>query len=84
MGAPASSSSLIPDLLYAFIQMEFAAVTVGIIIGAVAERGRMLPAMAFAFLWSTFVYCPLAYWAWNVNGWALKWVRILFSKDHYN
>lgn len=76
MDSPAASSPLVPELLFAFIQMQFAAVTVAIIIGAVAERGRVLPAMAFSFLWVTFVYCPLACWAWNVNGWALKWVRV--------
>ena len=78
MSIPSAGSSFLPDLLYAFIQMQFATVTICIIIGAVAERGRMLPAMVFSFMWVTFVYCPLAYWAWNVNGWALKWVRAPF------
>ncbi|KAJ3343916.1 hypothetical protein HDU93_005199 [Gonapodya sp. JEL0774] len=25
--------------------------------------------MVFVFIWVTFVYCPIAYWAWSANGW---------------
>ncbi|EGO28494.1 hypothetical protein SERLADRAFT_366203 [Serpula lacrymans var. lacrymans S7.9] len=70
---PSPGSPLIPDLLYAFYQMEFACVTVGILMGGLAERGRVFPAMIFTFIWMTLVYCPLACWAWNVNGWGFKW-----------
>ena len=41
--------------------------------GAVAERGRLIPAMVFTFCWATLVYCPVACWAWNANGWFYKW-----------
>lgn len=54
-------------------QMQFCAVTAAIVMGAVAERGRLLPAMVFTFIWATIVYCPLACWAWNVNGWGYKY-----------
>ncbi|KAG9314695.1 ammonium transporter [Chiua virens] len=70
---PSPGSPLIPDLLYSFYQMEFACVTVGILVGGIAERGRVLPTTIFVFLWMTLVYCPLACWAWNVNGWGFKW-----------
>lgn len=53
--------------------MQFCAVTAAIVMGAVAERGRLLPAMVFVFIWATIVYCPLACWAWNVNGWAYNY-----------
>lgn len=69
LGAPSPGSPLVPGLLYAFYQMQFCAVTAAIVMGAVAERGRLLPAMVFTFIWATIVYCPLACWAWNVNGW---------------
>ncbi|KAJ5724930.1 hypothetical protein N7493_006658 [Penicillium malachiteum] len=73
LAAPSPGSPLIPDLLYAFYQMQFCAVTAAIVMGAVAERGRLLPAMVFTFVWATIVYCPIACWAWNVNGWAYKY-----------
>ena len=70
---PSPGSPLIPELLYSFYQMEFACVTVAILVGALAERGRVMPALVFCFLWMTLVYCPLACWAWAPNGWAFKW-----------
>ncbi|KAG2050375.1 ammonium transporter [Suillus hirtellus] len=73
LGDPSPGSPLIPDLLYSFYQMEFACVTVGILMGGIAERGRVLPAMIITFLWMTLVYCPLACWPWNINGWAFKY-----------
>lgn len=79
LGDPSPGSPLIPDLLYSFYQMEFACVTVGIVVGGIAERGRVLPAMVFTFIWMTLVYCPLACWAWNVNGWGFKWGVLDFA-----
>ncbi|KAH0838634.1 ammonium transporter [Lanmaoa asiatica] len=73
LDSPSPGSPLIPALLYSFYQMEFACVTVGILVGGIAERGRVLPAMVFTFFWMTLVYCPLACWAWNINGWGFKW-----------
>ncbi|KAF2200783.1 ammonium transporter-like protein [Delitschia confertaspora ATCC 74209] len=75
LAAPSPGSPLIPELLYAFYQvrMQFCAVTAAIVVGAVAERGRLIPMMVFIFCWATIVYCPLAYWAWNINGWFYKW-----------
>ncbi|KAI0932668.1 hypothetical protein AcW1_000276 [Taiwanofungus camphoratus] len=70
---PSPGSPLIPELLYSFYQMEFACVTVGILMGALAERGRVFPAMVFSFIWMTVVYCPLACWAWSTNGWGYTW-----------
>ncbi|OWP07003.1 ammonium transporter [Marssonina coronariae] len=34
------------------------------------QRGRLIPALVFIFAWATLVYCPVACWVWNVNGWA--------------
>ncbi|KII86385.1 hypothetical protein PLICRDRAFT_288561 [Plicaturopsis crispa FD-325 SS-3] len=73
LGEPSPGSPLIPELLYSFYQMEFACVTVAILVGGLAERGRVLPAMIFAFIWMTIVYCPLACWAWSTNGWGFTW-----------
>ncbi|KAH7329044.1 ammonium permease MepC [Stachybotrys elegans] len=71
-GAPAVGSPLIPALLYSFYQMLFCAVTAALTVGAVAERGRVIPSMVFIFCWATLVYCPLAYWVWNPNGWCFQ------------
>ncbi|EEH18915.1 hypothetical protein PABG_01234 [Paracoccidioides brasiliensis Pb03] len=73
LGDPSPGSPLVPGLLFAFYQMQFCAVTAAIIVGAVAERGRLLPAMVFIFFWATLVYCPVACWVWNINGWAFKY-----------
>ena len=40
-----------------------------IVVGGSFERGRILPSMVFGFLWCTIVYCPIANWTWNPNGW---------------
>lgn len=71
-GEPSVGSTLVPALLYSFYQMMFCAVTACLTIGAVAERGRVVPGMIFIFFWATLVYCPLAYWVWNANGWGFK------------
>jgi Amt family ammonium transporter len=73
LGTPSPGSVFIPSLLYSYYQLQFAAVTMAIIVGSVAERGRLLPAMVFSFFFMTLVYCPIACWVWNVNGWAFKW-----------
>ena len=53
--------------------MQFCATTAAIVVGAIAERGRVLPMMIFTFFWATLVYCPIACWVWNINGWAFKY-----------
>ena len=61
-----------PDLLYAFFQGMFAAFTPALVLGAAAERGRILPILVFVFVWATLVYDPIASWTWNSAGWAAK------------
>ncbi|KAL7924030.1 ammonium transporter [Trichoderma austrokoningii] len=72
LATPSIGSPLVPALLYSFYQMMFCAVTACLTVGAVAERGRVVPSMVFCFCWATLVYCPMAYWVWNPNGWAFK------------
>ena len=43
LGAPSVGSTKIPDLMFAVYQGMFACITVALAVGAVAERGRMLP-----------------------------------------
>lgn len=69
---PSVGSSRIPDLMFAVYQGMFAAITVALAVGAVAERGRILPCVVFMFIWSTIVYDPIACWHWNPSGWAYR------------
>ncbi|CCH42823.1 Ammonium transporter MEP3 [Wickerhamomyces ciferrii] len=62
-----------PELVFANYQNMFLCVTLAIIAGATAERGRLLPHMVFLFLWATLVYSPIVCWIWSSNGWAASW-----------
>ncbi|OGE56312.1 hypothetical protein PENARI_c003G06777 [Penicillium arizonense] len=72
LAAPSVGSSKVPDLLFAIFQGMFAAITVALAVGAVAERGRMLPCIIFMFIWTTIIYDPIACWTWNPAGWVYK------------
>jgi len=65
--APSPGSDTIPEIAFCFYQLLFAAVTVQIVIGGAFERGRIVPSLIFAFLWTTLVYCPVACWTWYVS-----------------
>lgn len=62
-----------PELIFANFQGMFAAVTTCILVGCIAEKGRVFPCMVFIFIWLTLVYCPVTCWIWNSSGWAFKW-----------
>jgi Amt family ammonium transporter len=62
-------ASGIPMLLHFAFQMQFAAITPALIIGAFAERIRFRSLLIYAALWSTLIYCPIACWLWNTGGW---------------
>ncbi|CAG8443174.1 7208_t:CDS:2 [Diversispora eburnea] len=66
------ASVTVPVIVFAIYQCMFAAITPALAIGAAAERGRILPAVVFIFIWTTVVYDPIACWTWNVNGWSYK------------
>lgn len=72
LGAPSVGSTRIPDLMFALYQGMFAAITVALAVGAVAERGRMLPCIIYMFIWTTVIYDPIACWTWNPSGWVFK------------
>jgi Amt family ammonium transporter len=68
MAAP-SVSAVIPEIVFCLYQLLFCACTVQIVVGGSFERGRIIPSLVFGFLWATVVYCPIACWTWNANGW---------------
>ncbi|MCJ1394029.1 ammonium transporter Amt1 [Xylographa bjoerkii] len=72
LARPSVGSASIPDLLFAVYQGMFAAITVALAVGAVAERGRMLPCVIFMLVWSTVIYDAIACWTWNPAGWVYK------------
>lgn len=61
----------IPHVLFAVFQALFAAITVALIAGAVAERIRFSVWILFSAAWATFVYAPMAHWVWG-GGWLSK------------
>src|SRR4051794_15214011 len=58
----------IPHLLFFAFQATFCIVTTALVSGAVVERMRFGPFLAFAALWSVLVYGVLAHWAFG-GGW---------------
>lgn len=66
-GAPSIASS-VPGILFCFFQGMFACVSAILVIGAICERGRLMPMMVFLFIWMTVVYCPIAYACWGSDG----------------
>lgn len=65
--APRAGTS-IPQLVFFCFQATFCIVTVALVSGAVVERMRFIPMLAFSALWSVLVYAVLAHWAFG-GGW---------------
>ncbi len=61
------------EVAYASFQMMFLCVTLSLVAGSTAGRGRFFPHMVYLFLFATLVYCPIVYWIWAPGGWANKW-----------
>jgi len=58
----------IPHLLFMAYQATFAIITAALISGAIVERMRFGPYLAFITLWSLLVYAPVCHWVWG-RGW---------------
>ena len=61
-------ASTIPHQVFMVFQLMFAAITVALITGAVAERMNFKALLLFSVLWSLCIYSPLAHWVWG-GGW---------------
>src|SRR4051812_6673591 len=57
-----------PHLLFMAYQGTFAIITAALISGAIVERMRFGPYLAFISSWSLLVYAPVAHWVWG-KGW---------------
>jgi Amt family ammonium transporter len=58
----------IPFIGFAAFQMTFAVITPALITGSFVERVRFKTYIAFALLWATIVYDPIAHWVWADGG----------------
>lgn len=58
----------LPFIAFATYQMTFAVITPALITGSFVERVRFKTYIAFALLWATLVYDPVAHWVWAAGG----------------
>jgi len=70
-GVGLDAQGTIPHLLFMSYQATFAIITAALISGAIVERMRFGPYLAFIALWSLVVYAPVAHWVWG-GGWLAK------------
>jgi Amt family ammonium transporter len=61
-------SGTIPESVFLVFQLTFAAITVALIFGSVADRIKFSSLLCFASLWLLFVYAPIAHWVWGPEG----------------
>ena len=66
--ALATPGKAIPELLFVCFQMTFAAITIALVVGALVERLRFAAMLAFALMWTTVVYAPIAHMVWAADG----------------
>jgi Amt family ammonium transporter len=69
-GVGVEAKGTIPHVLFMAYQATFAIITAALISGAVVERMRFGPYVAFIALWTLFVYAPVAHWVWG-GGWLM-------------
>ncbi len=69
-GVGVQAKGTIPHLVFFAFQGTFAIITAALISGAVVERMRFGPYLAFITLWSLLVYAPVAHWVWG-GGWLM-------------
>jgi Amt family ammonium transporter len=77
-GVGLEAQGTIPHLLFMAYQGTFAIITAALISGAIVERMRFGPYLAFLTLWSIGVYAPVAHWVWG-GGWLAKMGALDFA-----
>jgi ammonium transporter, Amt family len=70
-GVGTEAKGTIPHVLFMAYQGTFAIITAALISGAVVERMRFGPYVAFISLWTLLVYAPTAHWVWG-GGWLMS------------
>ena len=68
LSATFSKLVAIPEFTYMAFQATFAAITVALVVGSLAERARFSAVLLFAVIWFTFSYLPIAHMVWYWDG----------------
>lgn len=63
---------VIPELVFIAFQLTFAAITVALIVGGLAERVKFSALMVFGALWFTFSYLPITHMVWATGGYLFE------------
>ncbi|MCF8536534.1 MAG: ammonium transporter [Candidatus Nanopelagicales bacterium] len=62
----------LPAMAFVSFQAMFAALTVGLIAGAIADRAKFGAWLVFGGIWAIIVYFPVAHWVWSAGGWIFE------------
>jgi Amt family ammonium transporter len=63
---------VIPELVFVAFQLTFAAITVALITGGLAERVKFSALLVFGALWFTFSYLPITHMVWATGGYLFE------------
>ncbi len=77
-GVGLEAKGTIPLILYMAYQGTFAIITAALISGAIVERMRFGPYLAFITIWSVVVYAPIAHSVWG-GGWLARFGALDFA-----
>jgi Amt family ammonium transporter len=67
-----SEGVVIPELTFVGFQLTFAAITVALIVGGLAERVKFSALLIFVVIWFTFSYLPIAHMVWATGGYLFE------------
>jgi len=69
---PNTLAPTIPHQAFMVFQMMFFIITPALISGSIVERMKFSTFLIYITLWGLLVYCPVAHWVWQPDGWAFK------------
>lgn len=69
----------LPVMAFVAFQGMFAALTVGLIAGAIPDRTKFNGWLIFGAVWAVLVYFPVAHWVWASGGWIFEMGVIDFA-----
>jgi len=70
---------VIPEFIFAAFQLTFAAITVALIVGGLAERVKFSALLVFSALWFTFSYLPVTHMVWAAGGFLFEQGKLDFA-----